>query len=73
MYDFLKKPLKFKKRSLQVSERFYSSLYPRFGIHFLQSLHRCEIGTYNLDHSILVLYNVLVQIRLTTSKTKRDI
>ena len=29
--------------------------------------------SYNLDHNILELYNVLVQIQLTTSKTKRDI
>ena len=28
---------------------------------------------YNLDHNILELYNALVQIRLTTSKAKRDI
>ena len=28
---------------------------------------------YNFDHSILELYNVLIQTRLTTSKTKRDI
>ena len=28
---------------------------------------------YNLDHNILELYNVLVQVRFTTSKTKRDI
>ena len=28
---------------------------------------------YNLGHNILELYNVLVQIRLTTSKKKRDI
>ena len=28
---------------------------------------------YNLGHIILELYNVLIQIRLTTSKTKRDI
>ena len=28
---------------------------------------------YNLGHNILELYNVLVQIRLTTSKTKRGI
>ena len=27
----------------------------------------------NLDHNILELCNILVQIRLTTSKTKRDI
>ena len=27
----------------------------------------------NLGHNILGLYNVLVQIRLTTSKTKHDI
>ena len=26
----------------------------------------------NLGHNILELYNVLVQIRLTTSKTERD-
>ena len=29
--------------------------------------------TYNLVHNILELYNVLIQTRLTTSKTKRDI
>ena len=28
---------------------------------------------YNLVHNILELYNVLIQARLTTSKTKRDI
>ena len=28
---------------------------------------------YNLGHNILELYNVLVQVRLTTSKTQRDI
>ena len=28
---------------------------------------------YNLDHNILELCSVLVQIRLTTSKAKRDI
>ena len=28
---------------------------------------------YNLGHNILELYNVLIQIRLTTSKTKHDI
>ena len=28
---------------------------------------------YNLGHTILELYNVLIQIRLTASKTKRDI
>ena len=28
---------------------------------------------YILDHNILELYNVLVQIRLTTSKAKRGI
>ena len=28
---------------------------------------------YNLGHNILELYNVLAQIRLITSKTKRDI
>ena len=28
---------------------------------------------YNLVHNILELYNVLIQTRLTTSKTKRDI
>ena len=31
------------------------------------------MSNYNLGHNILELYNVLVQIRLTTSKTKRDI
>ena len=29
--------------------------------------------TYNLGHNILELYNVIVQIRFTASKTKRDI
>ena len=28
---------------------------------------------YNLVHNILELYNALIQTRLTTSKTKRDI
>ena len=28
---------------------------------------------YNIGHNVLELYNVLVQIRFTTSKTKRDI
>ena len=28
---------------------------------------------YNLGHNILELYNILAQIRLTTSKTKRGI
>ena len=38
--------------------------------YYLQSLN----GTsYNLGHNILELYNVLVQIQLTTSKAKRDI
>ena len=32
-----------------------------------------SIINYNLGHNIMELYNVLVQIRLTTSKTKRDI
>ena len=27
---------------------------------------------YNLSHNILELYNVLIQTRLTTSKTERD-
>ena len=30
-------------------------------------------SNYNLGHNILELYNVLIQTRLTTSKTKRDI
>ena len=29
--------------------------------------------SYNLGHNILQFYNVLIQIRLTTSKAKRDI
>ena len=32
-----------------------------------------KFGTYNPGHNILGLYNILVQIRLTTSKTKLDI
>ena len=31
------------------------------------------LTTFNVGHNILELYNVLVQIRLATSKTKRDI
>ena len=31
------------------------------------------ISIYNLVHNIFELYNVLIQTRLTTSKTKRDI
>ena len=31
------------------------------------------MNTYNLGHNILELYNVLVKIRLITSKMKRDI
>ena len=29
--------------------------------------------SYNLGHNILELYNILVQVRFTTSKTKLDI
>ena len=32
-----------------------------------------KIKNYHLGHNILELYNVLVEIRLTKSKTKRDI
>ena len=32
-----------------------------------------RLGDYNLDHNILEPYNVLIETRLTTSKTKRDI
>ena len=31
------------------------------------------LATYNHGHNILELYNVLIQTRLTTRKTKRDI
>ena len=31
------------------------------------------VFTYNLVHNILELYNVLVQVRLAISQTKRDI
>ena len=44
--------------------------------HFSRNLNhywKCREQKENLDHNILELYNVLVQIRLTTSKTKRDI
>ena len=43
------------------------------------SNHRWKCGEQNikfsgkLGHNILELYNVLIQTRLTTSKTKRDI
>ena len=36
-------------------------------------LEKMILAFYNLGHNILYLYNVLVQIQLTTSKTKRDI
>ena len=42
----------------------------------LSSLFHIQLNqkvNYNFGHNILELYNVLVQIRLTTSKTKRDI
>ena len=32
-----------------------------------------QLQTYSLGHNILGLYNILVQIQLTTSKTKRDV
>ena len=32
-----------------------------------------RLGDYNLGHNILEPYNVLIETRLTTSKTKRDI
>ena len=41
--------------------------------YFILATVRCYGTFYNLGHNILKLYNVLVQIRLTTSKTKRDI
>ena len=31
-----------------------------------------KFGTYNPGHNILELYNILVQIRFTSSKTKLD-
>ena len=34
---------------------------------------KAGLDFYNLCHNISELYNVLVQVRLTTSKTKRDI
>ena len=37
------------------------------------SANSFTIITYNLGHNILELYNGLIQTRLTTSKTKRDI
>ena len=36
-------------------------------------LEKMILAFYNLGHNILELYNVLVQIQLTTSKTKRDL
>ena len=41
-------------------------------IHQIDS-NRISIYVYHLGHNILELYNILVQIRFTTSKTKRDI
>ena len=34
---------------------------------------KLHLGTYNPGHNILELYNILVEIRLTTIKTKLDI
>ena len=34
---------------------------------------KLKFGIYNLGHNILEFYNVLIQIRLTKSNTKRDI
>ena len=45
----------------------------RYFKYFIRATVRCYGNIYNLGHNILKLYNVLVQIRLTTSKTKRDI
>ena len=33
---------------------------------------KLKFGIYNLGHNILEFYNVLIQIRLTKSNTKRD-
>ena len=41
-------------------------------IHDLSAI-QYHISFYNLGHNILELYNVLIQIRLTTSKTKCNI
>ena len=35
--------------------------------------YQALMSNYNLGHNILELYNVLVQIQLTTSKTEHDI
>ena len=40
---------------------------------FFITYYTVKIKNYNLGHNILELYNVLVEIRLTKSKTKRDI
>ena len=37
------------------------------------SKKQIDHATWNLGHNILELYNVLVEIRLTTSKMKRGI
>ena len=39
---------------------------------FFITYYTVKIKNYNLGHNILELYNVLVEIRLTKSKTKRD-
>ena len=50
----------------------YIVQHPRHFFNFGINLNEFVV-TYNLVHNILELYNVLIQTRLTTSKTKRDI
>ena len=49
------------------------SFFGKFGSKNQNCQFKLKFGKYNLGHNILELYNVLVHIRLTTSKTKRDI
>ena len=58
--------------TLSVFERKYP-FYGKFVSIIQKFLLKLKFGAYNLVHNILEHYNVLVEIRLTTSKTKRDI
>ena len=47
-------------------------IYIQRYIYIAQIFHICY-SNHNLGHNMLELYNVLIQTRLTTSKTKRDV
>ena len=51
---------------------FFQKLKQKYGLFIFITVDNTS-RIYNLGHNILELYNILVQIRLTTSKTKCDI